>query len=1486
MEENINTQRLESIVRELDRRRQEHQQSGGKRRRLRKYLRRFLMVIALAFVVLAGIFFFNFFRLNSDLIEGHIKQGIIPNLTQGRFNLQMGAISGNLLYGVEIENVLIQNPHFETAATVLTIPKVSLNYSLFDILFGKLILQKVVVDNPALSLRRNEKGRGSWDFSTLAPVVTAADETRWQKQDRAQVLADRYLADIRINNLSILVPNPEKLISDDFAARVFRLPAKTWQMSGINLSLRKYPAEEFFSHILRVNLPDRPDFMRFQVTRLKKNGNFTVTVDGLGLNYSLAVDNIGQDGRKVSLFDGKHRDRLNLEWVWGRQNVALPERIRGLNGVLQVPQFQDLVKEWLPEEYNIAGSLLARVSCRAQQPLYDAQVEFELASGEVRLPYLPVIENLNLKAASSDRIARISRLDFDTAGIRNQHAGWFNYADESKISAAIESDLAGDKMAVAATYSRLLPGSHQLAARLIRNAGTAEISFVRTVDRQETLYSDFDFNAGIVQEGSVAGMLPLNLLPAKMREDLMTYLSRVDLLGPLQVTTSFARIDDWKKSLVVLNFAGARIVNRSNPKDYVELRGMAELASGTLTCDDLLAKIDNLEIRTAGRADLTDVAPFVSDYRAEVNVSTTGNGVFEISSERLQSAFGLTHRPDFDRLELIGERLASARVAASADENRIDLNIKKLLFIRRGKMLWAEDIAGALVTGRFDIAAREKPDQVSLDAKLGFFGIPMELEVKASLQQKSLEKLSFKGGGANFTRLIEAIKTQPEGAAFMKKYPFVLTGNFNFAFLGSGAFERPQLDGWLRFPALNLSMPQFSARLPFYIQVKNENDAYLATVKAGDAAIKVKDVTFDLGKTNAEVVLDRLFSGGSPRLQLKGDSQVFGAALKAEGSILPGQQRLEKFKISLRSQKIETLASEIARIGRFVIPFQLSGSFSAWADLDGLFAAPSSRGEVSMSKISLDFPLFEKSGRAVLLARDFAGSVKFDKRDDRFFGVEIKDFAGKILDALVKISGKAHLKNLDRGFKPEIERLDAELSGLSVARVYDFLASGLLPKSLVGTLQVKSGELAGKFALSGTPDRILATGSASLKDGELSFSALKSNVEKLSAELDFSGRTDSGYARIGVQNLSGQFGRSTFKVSDGWLEDPTRTGRLSLLGSFDRIFPADLLAMLGGMVVKSVSFPQEGWLAGKLQLSGTIAKPELQAEVSSSEMTVKYDAGGQIFTVPLGSSLVKFGYNPSTGNAQVDRSTFGLLGGQLVVDEAKGTFLPGRPYTMSINGGIHGVDFARLAISDKSGLRGMLDGTFKAAWMGPGERDAVFNLNFKNVHLPELPMIDVSAMGKNRIDFLEQPDFSVGQLNFYVTTDEEDLYKGRLLIADGLFAGPHLRLEIGNSEFNPTALQLDAKLMINPQSLRQTAIGNKLKKWTSTAQDSATGVPFVDLTVSGTWDKPELIASTIKKRAEKRIKRNVIKRIFGGRRIHKASVEELMQWFPGWKKGM
>ncbi|MDD3146611.1 MAG: hypothetical protein PHD82_04870 [Candidatus Riflebacteria bacterium] len=1488
--EDKNSKRLESLAIELEKRRQQHKEGGSHSRKMRRWLRRFLMFAAFCFFILASVFFVNFFRLNSDLIEGHIKQGIIPNLTRGRFTLQMGSISGDLLHGVNLDNVLVQNPHFKTSATLLTVPRVSMKYSLLDILFGRLVLQKLVVENPILTISRNEKSRGIWDFSddllkAVVPAVEADEETVWQKREKAQVLADQYLEDIQVKNLSILVPAPDKLIKDEFVARLVRLPKSTFQINGINLSLKKHASKAFNSHLLKIFLADKRDWLMFQVTKMKSNGNFTVGFDALGQSFTFAVENLGEAGRKINLFDGRRRDRLNLEWVWARERVSLPEKIRGLTGILQIDQLKDLTSGLLSTENDLSGSLLLKVSCAAGKPLYDAHASLNLASMSVNIPFVPVVKNLAADLDIFDRRASLQNLSVDIASITSSHEGYVDFANEAAISASLDSLVANEKLAAAASYTRLEPGVHQFAARVDRNSGRAEISFNRRLVGKEIRYSDFNFVAGLIASGSAADILPLKLLPAELVKKMQEYLARVDILGPLAISTAFASLDDWQTSAVEIDLNGARIVSRISAKDYVTLGGKALLDAGSLRLDGFSADIDNLRFDATGSAVIVASSPFVKDFSLRAQAKIEDDKNFSITSERLQSSIGLKARPDFDSIELTGKNIATIEVDADKGV-LLETGFDKLNFVRRGKVLWADHCQ---VSADISWQGGDFLNGVGLakgDASLEFFGVPLELKARLDVAARKLDNLSFTGGGSNFARLIEALKTQPEGRDFFKKYPLGVTGSFNFAMLAAGTLACPNLDGWLKFPVLNVSMSGMSARLPFNVQLKTLDNVYHAGLKAGEASIKVKDVTFDLGKTDAELVISGLNASSGTTLGVKANSEVFGAGLNASGTVKLSEKSFDNFKLAVRSGKIETLAAEISRIGRFTMPFSLSGKFESEASLNGPFASPSSRGYVDVGLLNIDMPISTGRAKTVIAAKKITGRLNFDKRGDRLFAVDLKQITGSILDSVIKISGKARLENLRKGFKPVLEGLTAELSGLEMKKLFDFIASGLLPKAVSDVFTVESGIVQGKFALSGTPQKIIASGSASLSEGSIKIPVLKDSVKKLKADFSFEGRSDSGFARIGVSDLAGSFGRSDFVVSSGWLEDPLKSGKIGLSGQFGKVYPADLLAMLGGMALSAVSFPQEGWLDGSLEISGTFARPLIEANVQSTEMKIQYNSGQGVFSVPVGKNTLHLNLNPESGLAEVKKCDLELLGGRLALNKASGRFLPGRPFILSLDGLVEGIDFSSLQINNAEALRGYLGGTFKAEWNEHGARDAVFNLGFKDIYVPSLPIIDPQTLAKAGADFIEKPDFRVGQLNFYVTTEEDDELKGKLLIADGLFAGPHLRFELGNSEFNPQAMQLDAKLMINPQSLRQSDIGRKLKKWTVTIQDEKTGVPYVDLSVGGTWDKPELIARALKKKAEKRVKRNFIGRIFGGHRPHKASVEELMQWFPGWKKGL
>lgn len=1496
--EDQNSQRLESLAQELEKRRQQHQEGGGRRRLFRRWLRRLLMLAAICFFIIASVFFFNFFRLNSDLIEGHIKQGIIPNLTRGRFKLVVGKFSGNLLKGVDLENILVQNPHFETGATLLTVPKVSLKYSLSDILFGRLVLQKLMVDSPILTVRRNYNGRGNWDFSadsfdqTASSAVPAtgslennAEENVWQKRDKAQVLADQYLEDIQIRNLSILVPAPHQLIKDEFAARLIRLPSATWQVGGVDISLRKHPAKTFNTHLLRISLPEKADWLKFQVTTMKDNGNFTVSFDALNQSFNLAIENLGQAGRRINFFDGRQRDRLNLEWVWARAPVNLPEKIRGLTGIVHVAELSDLTSGILAGENKLSGSILAKIACAADKPLYDAGVSLEVGSLSVSLPYVPPVRSLSATLAAIGRRARMERLIVELASHTASISGFIDFADEARIYSALNSAVGGEQLAAAASYTRIAPGLHQFDGRVERNAGRAEITFRRQLSGKQIRYSDFSFMAGLLASGSAIDILPLKLLPDSLRRKIDTYLGRVDLIGPMTVSSRFASFEDWRTSAVTIDLSGAKIVNRGNPLDYLSLDGAATFDNGQVSLDGLSATLDNLHFIASGSASVIASSPFVSDFRLQTAITITGSTSFAMTAERIQRSIGLKFKPDFDRIELTGKDIAAVNVD-SASGISMTGGFDRLQMIRRGRAIWADACQVQASAGWQGGNYGSGPGSVKAAVSVELYGIPVKAEIEGDIAARAFKTFSLSGGGSNFGRLVEAARTQPEGRELLARHPLDLSGSFNFMFLGSGPFKTPELDGWVKFPALQIGIGAMHARLPFHLQLKTAEDVYRATVKAGDAAVKIKDTTFDLGRSVANLAVSEVNAPSGVKVSIDANSSIFGADFKASGVIRPAKSAIENLRLQISGNSIEELAKEIARAGRFAMPFSLSGKFSALADLNGSFASPSGKGQVDIGSLSIDFPLKTARASAVLAARQISGRMRFEKRGDRLFSVDLEEITGSLLDAMIKVQGKARLENPGKGFKPVLDSLSAELSGLELSKVYRFLASGFLPAEVCRNFQCDAGTISGSFLLSGNPEKIVATGSASLKDGCVILASFKDAVRNVRANLDFTGRTDSGFARIGVSDCAASFGRSDFLISSGWVEDPLKAGKISLVGKFGRVYPGDVLSMLGGMTVPAITFPEEGWLDGSLEIAGTFARPLVKAGVKSTAMQVQYNAGQHVFTIPVGNNDVRLSLNPGTGEAEIEKCELGLLNGKIVLKHASGRFLPGQPFRFALEGDMDGLDFSSFQVDKSEAVRGFLGGAFKADWKDNGERDAVFNLAFKDIFVPSLPMLDPATMAKAGAEFIEKPDFRVGQLNFYVTTEEDEDLKGRLLIADGLFAGPHLRFEIGNSEFDPLAMKLDAKLMINPQSLRQTDIGRKLKKWTVTLQDEKTGVPYVDLAVGGTWDKPELLAKTLEKKAVRRVKRNFIGRIFGGHRPHKASVEELMQWFPGWKKGM
>jgi hypothetical protein len=1065
--------------------------------------------------------------------------------------------------------------------------------------------------------------------------------------------------------------------------------------------------------------------------------------------------------------------------------------------------------------------------------------------------------------------------------------GYVNFSNLGQIFASLDSSIEKEKMEMNATYTRMLPGSHLFEGKIKRESGEASISFVRQIKGKQILYKNFSVNAGILENGSAVKVVPMNLFDAELRKTLETYFSRVDLVGPLRLTTFFPTTEDWVNSQVKLSFDGARIVSKKFPRDQVMLKGSAILASGSLELKGMTTRFDNLFLSSTGNMLLKPEHPFVDSYKLEILAGISNKKPFMIDSKRLKNSLGLTHTPDFNKIELLGDDLFKLTLDSSGRKNMIRTGFDKFRFFRRKKPLWARDVNLRIDLGKMNLIKSELPENLKCEGSLNLFGFKIDAEAGLNLVKKEYTKLLLKGNGENFNVLLDAIKTQPEGKKLLKNYPVKANGKFSFALTGKGSFYSPEMGGWLKFPLLSLVVKNFILSMPFDLLFKklNEND-YLAEIEAKKAYAKYMGRKFSFNNAATKLKVLNLFNNKGLKLDIDSQGSVFSTWLKAKGTMDLKDSSLKNFRVSLSTSKIGKFAEEIAKAGKFKLPFSLGGKFNAYSTLSGKFSALNSNGKVKVSRIALDFPISGNGQSAVLKARDFSGELGFSKQGNQRMKFSLKSVKGKILDANITAKGEAVLKNLNAGLKPYLNNLEADFSGLNCSVLFKFLASGIIPTELISLIEINDGRLNGRIKLSGNPNKLKTKGNVDLINGKMRYKALKTGISEIFAGLNFEGRTDSGYARIGLERFKAKFGRTVIKIPEGFIEDPVKTGKIFLKGKVSAIYPADLLNLMGGLSVSSISFPEEGYLAGDIEIDGTLFKPFFNARLTNTKMLLKYASEGVEYSVPIGRNSFDLRYDLYSGNFFLKQGQIALLGGKINLDPIRGRFSAYEPFRFQLSGKVEGIDVGKFKMSDSDSFKGIIDGDFEAKWDMAGKRDALFKLKFKNIFIPKIPIVEEKTINKIGLEFIKKPDFRVGQLNFYVTSEEVAGFAGKLQVADGLFAGPHMRLELDSSEFDPMNLKLHGKLMLNPQSLRKTTLGKKLRKLSVTVQDRKTGIPYIDLALSGQWNKPELISRSLEKRVTRRAKRNFIGRIFGRHRPHKASVEELMKWFPGWRKGL
>jgi hypothetical protein len=713
---------LERVEKEIDRRLQEHLTESPDQRRSRRFRRRWrrrlLAVLALVLLAFAGVFLFNFLRLNSHLIDGHIKSGVIPNITQGRFSLDIERISGNLLNGVHLHQVSLRNPWFSTGGVLLTVPRIELEYSLIDVFWGNLVLHKVVIESPTVVLGRAKDGRAIWDFtfpasgpatvSTVNPAVIApgpvgSDSTsgsgrgkrtrddRWLRAEQTQAMADRYLAHLEIRNVTILVPNPAILLPDPAVAAMLRMPRESRQYGPFHLLLKKYPHPDFTSHILEVDGPDRKRMAQLEVSRVKAGGHVTVMADGWGQNLTFGLRNLGEGGRDVLLYDVRDQKRMNLAFRWARARGGPMKRIQGIDARFDLSDLSRLGR-LLPGVLTLGGRLTLAATASPGVSLADAHFDGQWLGGTLAGQGIASLTEIDLSLSGGQRRLEIKHGSCVWNGIPATFTGRLLAADSEKPSLELASIIQGEAASVAVILNRLGDDRQRVRIELTRGPGRFGMAMDRTISSGEVSYGRSDLDLHIASGSSLWDVVPRNLLSAGLNKQLGAVMDRLDLVGPVVGTAQVPELRKAWQGSGTLCLDGARLVNRQDPSEVVDLAGTVTWADGDLRLQEVGGSIGPLILLASGTVSL-DRARISSP---EMDVTLHGrlrDGLpLIISGESMARRLGLSKRPAIDSLEIHGRNLLSGSLTTGGGRQILRLTSDRVRWRAHKQAWWVDDL--------------------------------------------------------------------------------------------------------------------------------------------------------------------------------------------------------------------------------------------------------------------------------------------------------------------------------------------------------------------------------------------------------------------------------------------------------------------------------------------------------------------------------------------------------------------------------------------------------------------------------------------------------------------------------------------------------------------------------------------------------------------------------------------------------------------------
>jgi len=294
--------------------------------------KRFLKILMTSIVLLTVLFLLALLIVPRMIPWDKVKQQAEEKISATvHHKVSIGGIGFNLLKGIEVKDLRIENGPGFSKDPFLFDEAVVVHYRLLPLLFGKIFIKAVVLHKPQLLIEK--KKDGTYNFSDMLPAKTKVDQNESQEKKAASIPLDLWVSRFAVEDAVLIYR--DLATRTDYRIDNFNLEIENLSLAGITpVSLKLAAKITAFETVYPVQLDASFRFDYFQESLVLDA--LLLEVPGVKITAAGSVEQIMRDPQlKLSGKADLDSQKMLSELPPPLLKKKIPEdlKIKGISGI-------------------------------------------------------------------------------------------------------------------------------------------------------------------------------------------------------------------------------------------------------------------------------------------------------------------------------------------------------------------------------------------------------------------------------------------------------------------------------------------------------------------------------------------------------------------------------------------------------------------------------------------------------------------------------------------------------------------------------------------------------------------------------------------------------------------------------------------------------------------------------------------------------------------------------------------------------------------------------------------------------------------------------------------------------------------------------------------------------------------------------------------------------------------------------------------------